>query len=516
MARPTALAVAGILLVLACAACPPPAHAADALVVHTPPVDAPVRDPFRAPPTPYAAGNRGIEYAVEPGTEVRASGDGVVRFAGLVAGTRHVTLAHADGLRTSYSFLATIEVAPGQRVARGQVVGLSSDRLHVGARDVDGAYLDPARLWRGELRRRARLVPGVEEGAPPLIAAERAGLLALVVERVAAWGGAVGDGTRLGVDLLGLRPDARLVAAVERLATRAREQRGCTPTGVPTPVARERRVVVLVGGLGSTSERAAVDRVDAGALGVAPGDVVRFSYAGGVVPRDDARPADGLPRTAYDAATSAGDLEVAAARLEEVLQGLAAARPGTPIDVIAHSQGGVVARLAIASAAERGRLPTEVATLATLGTPHDGADAASAAAGARWGLPLAAARAVLPYDPASAAVRQLDEGSALIERLRALPLPERVHRVSIAARGDLVVAVPRTMGDGFPSVVVPLVGPDAHDRLPGAPVTTRELALAIHGRAPTCASWSALVADTVVGEAIAWATDSVGAAVRSG
>ena len=39
----------------------PPARAV-ALVVLTPPVDAPVLDPFRAPAGPYGPGNRGIEY----------------------------------------------------------------------------------------------------------------------------------------------------------------------------------------------------------------------------------------------------------------------------------------------------------------------------------------------------------------------------------------------------------------------------------------------------------------------
>ena len=41
---------------------------------------------------------------------MRASADGTVVFAGPVAGTLHVTLRHADGVRTSYSVLAAIEV----------------------------------------------------------------------------------------------------------------------------------------------------------------------------------------------------------------------------------------------------------------------------------------------------------------------------------------------------------------------------------------------------------------------
>src|SRR5687767_7874695 len=103
------------LLVLCCAALastitpataqPPPAY--------QPPVDAEVVDGFRPPATRFGAGNRGLEYGTTPGTEVRAAADGRVTFAGSVAGTRHVTVLHDDGVRTSYSFLDRIEVVVG-------------------------------------------------------------------------------------------------------------------------------------------------------------------------------------------------------------------------------------------------------------------------------------------------------------------------------------------------------------------------------------------------------------------
>jgi murein DD-endopeptidase MepM/ murein hydrolase activator NlpD len=102
---------------------PPAALAADPPVVHTPPVDAPVVDPFRPPAGPYGPGNRGIEYATRPGTAVRASAAGTVSFAGQVGGRLHVTVAHPGGVRTSYSFLATVAVGAGDAVAQGDVVG---------------------------------------------------------------------------------------------------------------------------------------------------------------------------------------------------------------------------------------------------------------------------------------------------------------------------------------------------------------------------------------------------------
>ena len=110
-------------------------------VVYTPPVDAPITDPFRPPPQPWLPGNRGIEYATTPGTPVRAAARGRVTFAGAVAGDLHVTVAHPDGIRTSYSFLATVAVVVGQQVDGRQVVGTAGSRLHVGARQSDSGSM---------------------------------------------------------------------------------------------------------------------------------------------------------------------------------------------------------------------------------------------------------------------------------------------------------------------------------------------------------------------------------------
>lgn len=123
---------------------------------YEPPVRAPVVDPFRAPATRYGPGNRGIEYATTPGTVVGAAGDGTVTFAGPVAGSLDVTVRHGDGIRTSYVGLATIDVRVGQHVQRGQQVGTTGSRFHIGARQGD-EYLDPASLWSNA--NRAVLVP---------------------------------------------------------------------------------------------------------------------------------------------------------------------------------------------------------------------------------------------------------------------------------------------------------------------------------------------------------------------
>ena len=63
--------------------------------------------------TPYGAGNRGLEYSTTPGGPAHASAPGRVTFAGQVGGQLHVVVQHADGVRTSYSFLRTIAVRAG-------------------------------------------------------------------------------------------------------------------------------------------------------------------------------------------------------------------------------------------------------------------------------------------------------------------------------------------------------------------------------------------------------------------
>src|SRR2546429_5106641 len=94
----------------------------DGCGVWLPPVDGPVVRAFQAPAFAYGPGHRGIDFAAAPGTPVRASGDGLVAFAGSVAGSLHVVVAHDGNLRTTYAFLAGIGVRAGDRVERGQDV----------------------------------------------------------------------------------------------------------------------------------------------------------------------------------------------------------------------------------------------------------------------------------------------------------------------------------------------------------------------------------------------------------
>lgn len=128
------------------------------------PLEPPVRltEPFRAPPTPYAAGHRGIDLAAAPGTLVRAAADGVVAFAGPVAGRGVLSIDHGDGVVSAIEPVAA-SVAVGDRVTAGAAVAVTTEGghcdgwcVHFGVR-VHGEYVSPL-LFLGGLPR-AVLLP---------------------------------------------------------------------------------------------------------------------------------------------------------------------------------------------------------------------------------------------------------------------------------------------------------------------------------------------------------------------
>ena len=105
---------------------------------------------------PYAPGHRADNIAAPIGTPVLASSDGVVSFAGNVAGNLSVTVDHAAGIKTTYSYLGTIVAKKNQHVARGDVVGTVGTghdaslppNVQLSARR-NGVYFDPLELYVG-------------------------------------------------------------------------------------------------------------------------------------------------------------------------------------------------------------------------------------------------------------------------------------------------------------------------------------------------------------------------------
>lgn len=516
------------------AAVPAPAGAAvpPGKVSYRPPVEAPIVDEFRPPAQRWSAGNRGIDYGTAPGTKVRAAADGEVTFAGQVGGSLHVVLLHSDGVRTSYSFLRTVTVRRGQRVAQGQVLGTTAGPFHFGAR-VGDTYIDPRTLFDQGLPA-VHLVPD-EVRRPSSEAEERDALARSVAssnplrsafnwlrdrgaDAVGAAARAVAAQIRGKLDQLrGLahyawenNPAVRAFNVARAIADWWHQRGDCTPSSEPTPgPIPERRVALLVGGLGSSSNDAAVDEVDTAALGYRPGDVVRFSYLGGTTADNPYGPAD-----------TTVDLRKSADQLRLLLQDLQAANPGVPVDIIAHSQGGLVARQALAWEynPNDARFPP-VHHLVTLGTPHQGTDLATALAmlGQSTSGQLAQGAFDLAFpnlvDLRGESLAQMSEVSEFIRKLNERSLPAGVEATSIGARADVVVPAPRTELPGGHNVTVSVPDLNDHSALPGSDVAHREIALALAGKPPTCQSLVDMLADAAVAEGISWAEDSLGQAL---
>jgi pimeloyl-ACP methyl ester carboxylesterase len=243
--------------------------------------------------------------------------------------------------------------------------------------------------------------------------------------------------------------------------------------------------------------------VDTHTLGYHAGDVHRFSYRAG--------------SETYGAQDTNGDINAAAALLRKRLTALRAANPGIPVDVIAHSMGGLVARAAVATAPDLG-----VAMVITLGTPHQGADLATAAAVTSLS---SSGRAVLGVsraagvDAGAVAVTEMAEHSPFLRDLDRRRWPPSTRVVSIAARGDVVVPNIRSRLAGADNTVVALDGlnPFAHhDRLPGSPQAEVEIARAVGGQRTTCRSFRVWLADELQGRQISVLEDELGLAVATG
>jgi murein DD-endopeptidase MepM/ murein hydrolase activator NlpD len=124
----------------------------------------PIAHPFQPPPAPWLPGHRGADLRAGPGTPVLAAGEGVVAFAGAVAGLPAVSVDHPGGLRTTYQPVVAV-VRRGADVRRGQLLGRLSAAgshcapeacLHWGLRRGE-TYLDPLSLLGVDLR--VRLLP---------------------------------------------------------------------------------------------------------------------------------------------------------------------------------------------------------------------------------------------------------------------------------------------------------------------------------------------------------------------
>ncbi len=553
------LAALAVLLVTAVLAgfAPPALASSEKPVTYVAPVSGEVTDPFRPPKQEYGPGNRGLTYKTTPGSAAKASAPGKVTFAGQVGGALHVVVQHDDGVRTSYSFLRSISVRAGRVVNQGEQVGTTDSSFHFGAR-IGDAYIDPAILLASGPAR-VHLVPDgefTEEGASDdrrSLLAQAADHFGSVSASAVSWardrGGEVAEAFEAvavgAVDLAQLAagtasaemrawaehlitvldqvvnmgefagPFAALAAAFADILQAWLEP--CTPPErTPPPMEQpENRVVVFVAGIGShSSGRHAPENLssafNASGLGYGAENVYDFSYRGGRDPQP------------YSARDTTRDLRDDARDLRALLDQIARDHPGAVVDLVAHSQGGLIAREALATDydGEDHRLPP-MAHLVTLGTPHHGTDAATAAAWLRWSrggraIRRLARNAHTAFDLNGTSVRQLAETSDFIRELNDRPLRDGVAFTSIAAAEDIVVPAVRSRVAGANNVLVDSGNPlTSHSGLHDSESARRELALALADAPATCQSITTTAARAFTGFGIATTEDTVGKAAAA-
>lgn len=121
--------------------------------------------PFVAPAHEYGPGHRGIDVELLGGSAVRAPADGVVAFAGPVAGRGILTIDHGNGLVTTFEPVQTT-LTPGTQVQAAEDVATLAlggharpGDLHFGVR-LEGEYINPLLLLGGVPR--AVLLPCCE------------------------------------------------------------------------------------------------------------------------------------------------------------------------------------------------------------------------------------------------------------------------------------------------------------------------------------------------------------------
>jgi murein DD-endopeptidase MepM/ murein hydrolase activator NlpD len=114
---------------------------------------------FDPPAHEYGAGHRGIDIGAAPGAPISSPADGIVLFAGPVAGRSVVTVDHGGGVVSSFDPVIP-SVVTGTIVTRDTVIGhLEAGRsmhcvdgcLHLGAR-LGGVYIDPLPLFGRPVR----------------------------------------------------------------------------------------------------------------------------------------------------------------------------------------------------------------------------------------------------------------------------------------------------------------------------------------------------------------------------
>lgn len=297
--------------------------------------------------------------------------------------------------------------------------------------------------------------------------------------------------------------------------------------GADAPPPPNDNIVVAVAGIGSHTDELSDGKIKAAAsmynmdlrtLGYSEDSIFHYSYKG-IEEREGQGPYRlHAPYTREDTYQSLRDAAGLLARQVEEIHKL---YPKKEIDIVAHSQGGLVAQYYLAALYQPKRLESpQVDHFVAIATPHGGADAAQLhrqIAGSEYGDFLLegwdelSRMTGLPR-PSSAAVQEMAEDSTFLTELDRLWNPEKVETTTIAATFDYVVTAPHTHLKGathFTANLPTTFGSifNAHGDVVEANNTKQIIYGALSDDPVACTAFRDAVADHGIGNAISTVED---------
>lgn len=358
---------------------------------------------------------------------------------------------------------------------------------------VDKARLGSLGLANGVLRIAA------ESGAliASMVAAFDPALARKVNERARAAGKAVNQRAIVWLDsksaaameVVGRRHEqlARKARVFERLSAFQESQRNCVSSEVPkSGEPDDAPVVVLVGGFGSSLQAGGLPfEIDLGSAGILQRNALAFSYSG-FIPASGS----GLPVPVdYRPVDTWRGIEVASRLLIQFLAEVRRRFPRRQVAIVAHSQGGVVARKALVDSGGNLTPPPLADRLVTIGSPHQGSRIANRIAALKdthlGADAVAAVSSATAMGGTSQSLKDLAYGSEVMRNLGSR-LPPGIPVTSIAASEDLVVPATQSWLRGADNVLISTQRPgmSAHSGQLRDARTMRALKLALNGDVP--------------------------------
>jgi hypothetical protein len=193
--------------------------------------------------------------------------------------------------------------------------------------------------------------------------------------------------------------------------------------------------------------------------------------------------------------------------------------PGREVDLIAHSQGGVVVDWFLTHLYDSAdpTLPP-LGNVVTLSSPHQGAPLATTSRKMSHslvgGLVLDGVDAIVDVPPAdSAAVHDLAENSPLMRHLWEHGVPDHVDFTTNGAPEDVVVPANRISVPGATETVQPVDDLNQHSAILRDPHALRAVRAALEHRAPPCVTVGTALRSAIAPVVISRTETSVGDAL---